>query len=364
MQRIQINPNNWTSSIAAATAVLSAGGLVIFPTETTYGAGVDATNPDGVAKLLAYKARREGKPLSIAVPTQTAAEQYVELTDSARKLYAQFLPGPVTVVSKSRGGIAAGVESEFGTLGVRIPDYPFMLELLAAYGKPITATSANMSDGARPYNIDKLLADLPAKQLGLIDLILDAGELPHNEPSTVIDTTLSTPLTMRAGELTAAATLSAALENTSAATFTTTSAQETSDLAGKLLLKHWNTIKASGLVIGLDGPLGAGKTVFTKGVAQFLGITETISSPTYSYINEHEYLRHDVAGMLYHLDVWKIDDAETFARLEFENLLKPRTVVVVEWWDQVKAFVQPPRLLTITIADPNSNTERQITVYE
>ncbi|HEX9817471.1 MAG TPA: L-threonylcarbamoyladenylate synthase, partial [Patescibacteria group bacterium] len=255
--------------IMQAVTVLRGGGLVIYPTETVYGVGVEATNPEAVKKLLKYKSRREGKPLSIAVSNQAMAEQYVQLNEQARALYRQFLPGPYTIISQGLGRVTVGVESEFGTLGVRIPDYPLITELVQKLGKPITATSANASGKKRPYSLADLFDHLSAKQKSLIDLVIDVGELPKNEPSVVIDTTLSTPLTMR-GSFTQADRV-----------FITHSDQETRQLAGKLMLKYWDRAQNQGLLIALNGELGAGKTVFTQGVGQFLQVAEPVSSPTY-----------------------------------------------------------------------------------
>jgi len=363
--------------VAEAVEVLRSGGLMLFPTETVYGAGVDATNPEAVAKLLAYKSKREGKPLSIAVTDIEMAQKYVELNESAKKMYARFLPGPVTVVSKARqdSALVPGVISEFGTVGVRIPAYDLIHDIVKALGKPMTATSANASGKKRPHSIADVFEGLSGKQKGLIDLILDAGVLPPNEPSTVIDTTLSTPITLRSGAIDAA---SEASENKKAAgeettTLTTNSESETKMLAGKLLLKYWNTIRNTGLVIGLDGSLGTGKTIFAKGVADFLGITETITSPTYSYIQEYDFVRHGVTGTFYHLDVWKIDTAEQAKLLEIPSLIKPNSVVVIEWWEQIKQFekfegsqLNQKNLLQIKISDlgEQNQTNRTITITE
>ncbi|PIY79311.1 MAG: hypothetical protein COY81_03470 [Candidatus Pacebacteria bacterium CG_4_10_14_0_8_um_filter_43_12] len=350
MKRIDLSKTSAKEVIAETCQVLAAGGLVIFPTETVYGAGVDTTSQVAVTKLLAYKSRREGKPLSIAVATQAMAEQYVELNDQARNLYQQFLPGPLTVVSKSLGKVAPGVESEFGSLGVRIPDYLLLLDLIKAYGKPITATSANASGKKRPYTVDDALNQLSVKQLALVDLILDAGELPRNEPSAVIDTTLSTPLTVRTGALLTQLHLDQSA-------FISPSETETKAIAGKLILKHWNQVKRTGLVIGLDGSLGAGKTIFAKGVAQFLDIDEPITSPTYTYLEEYAYDRSETVGVLHHLDLWKINSESELRLLEIEKLVKPGNVILVEWWSQVAEWLLPvianktAPLLTVSIAD-------------
>ncbi len=363
MEHLVVTPTNQQSVIDRAAAVLAAGGLVIFPTETTYGAGADATNPAAVAKLLKYKARREGKPLSIAVTDIAMAEEYVELSDSARRLYQRFLPGPVTVVSHSRGIVAPGVASEFGTIGVRIPDYPLVTAIVAALGHPMTATSANMSDARRPYSITDVLEPLSDGQRQLIDLVIDAGQLPPNPPSTVIDTTLSTPITLRQGDVVNDNQPANQLQLTS------NSPADTKALAGRLLLKHWNDIKTTGLVIGLDGVLGTGKTIFAKGAAEFLQISDEVTSPTYNYIEEYNYTRHGVQGHLYHLDLWKVDSAAQLERLEVNKLWGPNQVVVIEWWQQVAEWLEPQLtqakipLLKLTFSQLNE-LQRQVTLVE
>ena len=275
MKRIDITTTPKDEVIAITLDVLKSGGLVIFPTETTYGAGVDATNPKAVEKLLAYKSRREGKPLSIAVSSTKMADKYVDRNEQAIKLYQTYLPGPVTVVSKSKDTVAPGVASEFNTVGVRWPDYPLLLETIEAFGKPITATSANASNKKRPYSISDVLDNISNSQKEKIDLILDAHTLPKNKPSTVIDTTLPSPVAVRKGSI--------AISSEASVTHVTKAESETKELAGKLCLQHWNSIRDTGLVFLLSGELGVGKTVFTKGVASFLQIYEEITSPTYSY---------------------------------------------------------------------------------
>jgi L-threonylcarbamoyladenylate synthase len=322
MKIVKLKNSSVKEVVKQATEVLRQGGLVIYPTETVYGVGVDATNQGAVEKLLAYKSRREGKPLSIAVTGRKMAEEYVELNDQALELYRQFLPGPYTIVSRGKGQVAAGVESEFGTLGVRIPDYPVAIELVKELGRPMTATSANASGKKRPYAVNDIFDHLSAKQKSLVELVIDAGELPKNEPSIVIDTTLSTPLTVRGGQKQADQL------------FITHSDQETRELAGKLLLKYWERVKTKGLVIGLNGELGVGKTVFTQGIGQFLQINEAIVSPTYIYLEEYDYVRHGARGKLYHLDMWKIDTRADFAQLQVGDLVKPGNVVAVEWWQE------------------------------
>ena len=151
-------------------------------------------------------------------------------------LHQKFLPGPYTIISKAKNNLADGVASEFDTIGIRVPNYKLITDITAALDKPITATSANASGKKRPYTIQDIFDNLSTKQKKLIDLVIDAGQLPPNEPSTVIDTTLSTPLTVR-GNL---------LGHKNGLTLTSCSDQETIDIAGKFLLKYWETIKGQG----------------------------------------------------------------------------------------------------------------------
>src|SRR3972149_9381448 len=94
--------NEDKKSIGLAVEVLNRGGLVVYPTETLYGIGADATNPEAIKKLTEYKNRPFGKPYSIAVTDREMAEEYVELNETAKNLYREFLPGPLTVISKGK----------------------------------------------------------------------------------------------------------------------------------------------------------------------------------------------------------------------------------------------------------------------
>jgi L-threonylcarbamoyladenylate synthase len=359
MQIINLNQTPAPQAIQQAVTVLEQGGLVIYPTETLYGAGVEATNQQAVNKLLAYKSRREGKPLSIAVCDQVMAERYVELSPQAQDLYQRFLPGPYTIVSKNKGVVAQGVASEFDTLGIRVPDHKLILNLVKALDKPITATSANSSGQRRPYQVNHILNNISNQQRQLIDLVLDAGQLKPNPPSTVIDTTLSTPLTMRRG----AGDWKGGGEkevDEGQSRLISRDPKETKQIAGKLMLKYWSQIKEQGLLVGLDGQLGAGKTIFAKGIAQFLQITKTITSPTYTYLKQYPYQRHGCQGTFHHLDTWKIDTAEQFATLQVPSLLKPGNVVAVEWWGQVKNFLQTePKFKSVARLDIKLDLKQQ-----
>lgn len=342
--------------IDQAAKILAAGGLVLCPTETVYGAMVDATNPRAVAKLLRYKSRPHQKPISIACANQQMAEQYVILNEQAQHIYQTMLPGPVTVISKSCHQVAPGLTSEFDTLGVRIPAYQLLLDIVTKLGRPVTATSANRSGQKIPYQLADVFDRLSARQLQLIDLAIDAGQLSKNPPSLVLDTTTSTPMIVRARDHNQ--------KNQRATPYLSTSDEETRALAGKIINQFWSTISQRGLVIGLTGDLGAGKTTFTQGIGNFLNIDQILSSPTYSYQKEYQYTKFDQKGTLHHLDVWTIDQPELLKSLELDQLQQPGNLVVIEWFNQVADFFTPtvPLLLVeLTTSDTQENC-RTITV--
>jgi len=357
--KLNLDQANRTAIIREAVRVFQNGGLVIYPTETVYGLGAAAANSAAIDKLLRYKGRREGKPLSIAVADQQMAERYVEINEQAAKFYKNFLPGPFTVISKSKNLVDSRVNSEFGTLGIRIPDYPLMIDIIKTFGQAITSTSANISNQKRPYKIQDIFDHLQAKQKALIDLVIDAGELPKNEPSIVIDTTLSTPIALRGS-------LDQNQQNTGTGQIWWSQSQdETSALANRLMLNHLNQLHKTGLIFALNGPLGIGKTIFAKGVAKFLGIQTIINSPSYSYMNEYAYQRAQTKGIFYHLDAWKIDSQAEVELLAINQLIKKNNVLVVEWFDQIKPWLKLNTNCTIITLDfAESKQKRKIIISE
>lgn len=309
-----------------AVKILKEGGLVIYPTETTYGIGADATNQKAINKLNKYKQRPFGKPYSIAVSDQKMAEEYVELNGAAKKIYKEFLPGPVTVVSRGKHQVARGVENETGTLGIRIPDYPLVIEIVKKLGLPITATSANASYQKRPYKIADILENISQKQKKIIDLIIDVGELPHNEPSTVIDTTMEDLVVLRQGDI------KLKTENE----ILSRSEEATQNLAKELFQKYEGYLGKRPIIFALEGEMGAGKTQFTKGLAWAMGIKEEIVSPTFSLVLEYPHLSH--------FDAWKFTEPSELEGLGFIKMLEDKNMVIaIEWAEKVAEVVKKYR---------------------
>jgi L-threonylcarbamoyladenylate synthase len=358
MERIEVEDNT-KEVVQKAIKVLSKGGMIIYPTETCYGIGVDATNQKALKKLLNYKKFRGSKPISVAVANKKMASKYVEINEMGENIYKNYLPGPITVVSMSKGILQPPVVSQQGTVGVRMPDYPLMLDLIKEYGKPITATSANMSYRSAPYSIDKLLKQLPEKSEKLIDLIIDAGELPKNPPSTVLDTTLNTLSVLREGKLKFE---EAIIKNKQLTSKKTNTPEETTQMGYEFSKKYLNPNKP--VVVALSGELGAGKTQFTKGIGKQLGVKEIVTSPTYTIINEYRYN----GNILAHMDTWRLKDDE-LERSGLIEHLEAHNIVVIEWADkfyqEIHALCDNMNIQIYNIKFNYISLEkREITIYE
>lgn len=315
-------------AIKKAVEVLNNGGLIVYPTETCYGLGGDATNPEALKKLMKYKKLRGSKPISIAVANRKMAEQYVDINEMADNLYENYLPGPITVISMNKGKLVPPVVSIQNSVGVRYPDYLFTLEMIEQFGKPITATSANVSYKSPPYDIKQLIKDLPKKSLELIDLFLDAGTLPKNQPSTVLDTTLNQLSVLRQGRVEFEDAL---VKNKKIEEVETKRPEETISL-GERFAKEYLTGDQP-VVVALSGELGAGKTQFAKGVGKALGVEEIVNSPTYTIINEYNYTEKNKERVLAHMDTWKLQEDELENSGIIQNL-EEGNIVLIEWADK------------------------------
>ena len=346
--------------IKKAVEILKAGGLIIYPTETCYGVGVMATNCDAVLKLLKYKRRPEGKAVSVAVADRKMADDYVEINEEADKLYKEFLPGPVTVISKSKGKVIRELETEDRTLGIRIPAYELAIELVKELGEPITATSANSAGKKTPYKIQDVFENISARQRKMIDYVIDDGELPHNPPSTVVNTTRHELQIVRRGNI----SLGKAVE-----TKIIRSEYEMIHEGSLLIRKYKNLLEEKCLLIMFNAELGAGKTHFTKGIGKELGIKEIIKSPTYSLIKEYPYKLSYVSGNLIHFDAWRVESVEELAKLGIEEYIKQGNVIAVEWAGATEEYFAQLKarknLFAVQIQiNYITHEERELTVYE
>lgn len=200
----QVLPAEDPQAIREALAVLARGGLVAFPTDTVYGLGAPAFEPDGVERIYLAKGRDAGKPLPILIAGADMAGQVAEpLSPPVLRLAGAFWPGPLTLVVKKLSVVPETV-SRGTTIGIRVPNHPVALQLLAAAG-PLAATSANPSGRPDPRTAEDVAAGLG----GRVDLILDGGAAPGGLASTVVDCTVDPPRLIREGPVTMDAVLAA-----------------------------------------------------------------------------------------------------------------------------------------------------------
>ena len=184
------------SAVEEATRLLAAGGLVAFPTETVYGLGADATNGRAVARLYEAKGRPAFNPLIAHVVDLKAAQALGKLNAKAARLAKAFWPGPLTMVlpKAARCRVAELATAGLDTIAVRIPDHEVARNILASFGKPVVAPSANRSGHVSPTRAEHVQADLA----GRIDLIVDGGATPVGVESTII-ACLEEPILLRPG---------------------------------------------------------------------------------------------------------------------------------------------------------------------
>lgn len=182
--------------VREAARLLSAGGLVAFPTETVYGLGADARDGMAVARIYAAKGRPSFNPLIVHVASATAARRLGRLSGDAGRLAQAFWPGPLTLVVPLRpdAGLSRLVTAGLGSVGLRVPQAPLAQELLRAAGCPVAAPSANPSGRTSPTTAAHVLQGLD----GRIDAVLDGGRCEVGLESTIVDCT-GAPTLLRAG---------------------------------------------------------------------------------------------------------------------------------------------------------------------
>jgi L-threonylcarbamoyladenylate synthase len=182
--------------ISLAAEVIRRGGLVAFPTETVYGLGADALNPDAVREIYAVKMRPLDNPIIVHVAGKNDVYRLAEsIPEKAEKLMDIFWPGPLTLVLKASSIMPRVTTGGLDTVAVRMPKHKIALALIRASGTPIAAPSANLAGKPSPTLAEHVIQDL----YGLIDVIIDAGPTNIGVESTVLDLTCDPPQILRPG---------------------------------------------------------------------------------------------------------------------------------------------------------------------
>jgi len=173
-----------SAALEEAVAVLRCGGAVVYPTETFYGLGVDATNSRALERLVALKGRPRGKPISVLVANREMLGQIAaEVSDLAGALIDRFWPGPLTLVLPARPDLSEYLTGGTATVGVRWSSHALATALVAALGHPITTPSANPNGAAPPVTV----AQARAYFADSVGAYLDGGTLPGGLGSTVVE---------------------------------------------------------------------------------------------------------------------------------------------------------------------------------
>jgi L-threonylcarbamoyladenylate synthase len=186
------------TDVAHAAALLSAGRLVAFPTETVYGLGADASREDAVGRIFDVKGRPRAHPLIVHLAPGAPLEGWArDVPELAHRLAAAAWPGPLTLILHRGPRAAAAATGGADTIGLRVPAHPLAQALLRAFGGGIAAPSANRFGAVSPTTADHVAADLG----GDVDYILDGGPCDVGVESTIVDLSRGRPVLLRPGGL-------------------------------------------------------------------------------------------------------------------------------------------------------------------
>lgn len=183
MKEIKLTKTNRIQVLQTALAVLKEGGVIIYPTETSYGLGCDFYNKTAIAKIYKIKNRDKNKPLSVIVPDIISASYLVDFSGKARRLALSYWPGPLTLVLPYKYCKMNNHCDDF--LALRVSSHPLANDMVNSLGNPVVSTSANTSDKTdcyKPTDIKEQFSHTKIKP----DLFINAGVLEKHSPSTII----------------------------------------------------------------------------------------------------------------------------------------------------------------------------------
>ncbi len=179
--------------IQASVKALKQGKIIVYPTDTCYGLAVDVSRLQAIKQLYKLKGRNFNKPSSVVVPSLAYAKKIVQWGSEAQKLAKKFWPGAITLVcsltlpfpSRGEGRGFRILTAKTNFLGLRLPKNRLALDLAKGLKKPITATSANLAGKSECYSVDEIVQQFQHQKIKP-DIIIDAGKLPFQKPSTLV----------------------------------------------------------------------------------------------------------------------------------------------------------------------------------
>ena len=193
---VKIHPDNPQKRlITQASEILRDGGIIAYPTDTTYGLGCTISNRKGVERIIQIRKLPASHRFSILCPDLSEIAHYARVDNSTYRLLRRTLPGPYTFVLEATKDVPKSILPRRKTIGLRIPGHPICLALLQAVEEPMLSTTIRMP-GEEQVLSDPV--DIRKRLSGLVDLVIDGGVL-HSEPSTVVDLTGENPLILRQG---------------------------------------------------------------------------------------------------------------------------------------------------------------------
>ena len=193
---VKVHPENPQKRlIAQAADILRSGGIIAYPTDTTYGLGCTLSNRKGLERIIQIKKLSDSHRFSILCPDLSEISRYARVDNTTYRILKRFLPGPYTFVLEATRDVPKTILPKRKTLGLRIPGHPICLALLQEVGEPLLSTTLRLPTEER------ILSDpdeVRERLSGKVDLVIDGG-IVQPEPSTVVDLTGETPVILRSG---------------------------------------------------------------------------------------------------------------------------------------------------------------------